>query len=355
MSLAGFSIALSHSGTLLGVGEPEQSRVKIFDKDGSIWVLRETIQGPPDSNFGFSVSIAVGPVHWRNNPKFRTPFLLGVGVAPKDEQQRVDMYKCGNGQTCQLVDTFRNINGKNGGPESFDVSQHGSVYAFGRAGTVEIYENSHEYELGPGLLRASVGASSGTTEVYAVRLSEDGDQLAVVEATTSSSRSQENRNFSLSIYEWDGASYSLKNGSAGLFETMGEISQRQLSMSGDGHVVAVGLSECHDRQIPIFAYDTVEQAWSRRESPPLPADSTCDGVVVSPEARFRAWNVATNFDGSTLALSRFPDKDSTVHVFFWNGTKWESLGKPLPAGTESSLSLSSDGAHVVIGLPYLLE
>ena len=115
MSLAGFSIALNHAGTILAIGEPSQSRVKIFDKDGANWILREVLQGSPDSQFGLSLAVSGGRVHWRNNPRFRAPLILAIGIQGDNEASNVEVYSCGFGSNCQKMDIFV-------GPEAFDIA-----------------------------------------------------------------------------------------------------------------------------------------------------------------------------------------------------------------------------------------
>jgi hypothetical protein len=56
---SGYSVALvGRGGTVLAVGDPEAAVVRLFDKDGSKWILRgEALKGPTDSLFGSYVSL----------------------------------------------------------------------------------------------------------------------------------------------------------------------------------------------------------------------------------------------------------------------------------------------------------
>lgn len=233
-------MALSQAGTLLAVGEPEQSRVKLFDKDGSLWILRETLEGIPDSKFGISLAISGGPVHWRSNPNFRAPLVLAVGVAKKGEPYEVQIYTCGNDISCYKKDNLTNVHGKVG-PEAYDISNDGRVVAYGLAnpGSVEVYEVTADYYEGERVPRQTLnpgGENQTDSAVWAVRLSEHGDVLAVFETLPSPQKNV------LRVYEWDGEFYRPRGDA--ILETDGEVLQRQLALSDDGTTVVIGLSEC---------------------------------------------------------------------------------------------------------------
>ena len=338
LSLTGYSVALSQSGTLLAVGEPEQSRVKIFDKDGAQWILRESLQGPPDSHFGVSVKVSGGPVHWRNNPNFRAPLILAVGV---EESMHVEIFKCGNNNRCTLVDQLDNVHGKVG-PEAYDISYDGRVLAFGHANTgrVEVFETSGDYYEGNRTLRQTIIPVEDQLQsaVYGIRLSQNGDVLAVSE-----SLSPPRMNI-VRVFEWDGESYEPRGDP--LFESNGDILQRQLAMSANGNVVAIGQSECPTLNLPVFEWDAALFAWRARPSPSLPEES-CPNTYLE-------WSLALDQDGRSLFAGAYPDSD-LITAYEWESTTWKTLGAPITAplpGSNSAIAVSSDGAHIVVGLPY---
>jgi hypothetical protein len=61
-ALSGSSVVLvGRGGTVLAVGDPNAAVVRLFDKDGSKWILRgEALKGPTDSLFGTSISLSSG-------------------------------------------------------------------------------------------------------------------------------------------------------------------------------------------------------------------------------------------------------------------------------------------------------
>jgi len=342
LSLAGYSVAISQAGTLLAMGEPEQSRVKIFDKDGSLWILRTTLEGEPDSKFGVSVDIAGGPVHWRNNPNFRAPLVLGVGVAKKGEPFKVIIYSCE--KQCQQVDQLDNVHGHEG-PQAYDIANNARIVAFGLANpaSVEVRELSGDYYKGNRTLRPFSGPvddPNPADAMWAVRLSETGDKLLVAEELDESPRKTVVR-----VYDWDGESYISRHDI--LTETEGELRQRQLAISNDGKVVAVGVSHCPNLDIEVFVFDAEAGGWIPRLSPPMPTETCADGT-------FLAWNVILDRDGRMLFAGAYPESDLII-AWEWKEDGWTQVGEPLAShvpGSHSSLAVSANGAHVVVGLPY---
>ena len=52
---------VGRDGTVLAVGDPGADVVRLFDKDGSKWILRgQALKGPTDSLFGTSISLSSG-------------------------------------------------------------------------------------------------------------------------------------------------------------------------------------------------------------------------------------------------------------------------------------------------------
>ncbi|CAB9522004.1 expressed unknown protein [Seminavis robusta] len=359
LSLAGYAVATSQAGTLLAMGEPEQSRVRIYDKDGSIWVEREVLDGLPDSHFGISLDLSGGPVHWRNNPGFRSPLLLMIGVAKKGGPKRVDVFKCGVDVKCKKVDEIMNVHGKIG-PEAYSMSNNGRVVAYGLAepASVVVYEVSGDYYEGnrtaravPEEISATASAVNGTSisvrlplpsqataAVTALKLSEHGDIMAVFLENPSRRRNV------LRVYEWDGKIYQPKGGI--VMETNAEVLQRQLALSDDGSTIAIGISECPSLDILLYTWDESSSTWMRRISPPLD-NEVCDND-------FLPWSVALSQDGLTIAASAYPNTD-VVTTFRWITNGWRIEGDPLPGnlpGSHTSIALSADGSHLVVGLPY---
>jgi hypothetical protein len=70
-------------GTVLAVGDPEASTVRLFDKDGSKWVQRgEVLKGPTGSLFGSSISLSSGePDNVMMNDYSSPTVMLAVGAS----------------------------------------------------------------------------------------------------------------------------------------------------------------------------------------------------------------------------------------------------------------------------------
>ena len=90
---SGFSVALGgHGGTVLVVGDPGASVVRLFDKDGSKWVQRgEEMKGPTNSQFCHVISLAVQDEDVKKNDYSLPILTLAVG-AYRDEF--VQVYEC---------------------------------------------------------------------------------------------------------------------------------------------------------------------------------------------------------------------------------------------------------------------
>jgi hypothetical protein len=87
------SVALGgRGGTVLAVGDPGDSVVRLFDKDGSKWVQRgEALKGPMDSQFGHVISLAVKDEEDEDVKKnmYSSPILILAVGAPKARLVRV--------------------------------------------------------------------------------------------------------------------------------------------------------------------------------------------------------------------------------------------------------------------------
>jgi len=90
---SGSSVAIGgNGGTVLAVGDPGASVVRFFDKDGSKWVQRgNSLQGPPNSDFGFAISLSGESENARQND-FSSPVVTLTVGAPGAGLVRI--YQC---------------------------------------------------------------------------------------------------------------------------------------------------------------------------------------------------------------------------------------------------------------------
>jgi hypothetical protein len=79
---SGSSVALSgRGGTVLAVGDPGASIVRLFDKDGSNWVQRgQVLQGPPFSDFGHAISLSGESENVKMNAYSSPKVTVAVGA-----------------------------------------------------------------------------------------------------------------------------------------------------------------------------------------------------------------------------------------------------------------------------------
>lgn len=67
-------------GTILAVGDPGASTVRLFDKDGAHWVQRgQPLEGPPNSEFGLAISLSGQSQNVRQNALSSPLVTLAVG------------------------------------------------------------------------------------------------------------------------------------------------------------------------------------------------------------------------------------------------------------------------------------
>jgi hypothetical protein len=79
---SGAAVALGgRGGTVLVVGDPGASVVRLFDKDGSKWVQRgEALIGPTDSQFGHDISLVLQDEDVKKNNNSSPILTLAVGT-----------------------------------------------------------------------------------------------------------------------------------------------------------------------------------------------------------------------------------------------------------------------------------
>ena len=69
-----------------------------------------------------------------------------------------------------------------------------------------------------------------------------------------------------------------------------------------------------------------------------------------------SWTVDLSEDASILAVGTSVENpqpnDESIRMYKWNGTHYKALFNGVPAGPAASVSLSSDGKAVAVGLPF---
>jgi hypothetical protein len=69
-----------------------------------------------------------------------------------------------------------------------------------------------------------------------------------------------------------------------------------------------------------------------------------------------SWSVDLSEDANILAVGTHLENpqptDESVRIYKWDGKRYTAQSNGVPAGAAASLSLSSDGAAVAVGLPF---
>ena len=358
---AGYSVSLNSDGTIVAVGAPntdvngsENGVVRVYqykDESGTWLQLGDDIDGEAvGDNTGWSVSlssngkiVAIGsPFNNLNN------FNHNRGLV------RVYQYKesLGTGSWIQLGN---DIHGKfNNGLSGFSVSlsSNGNVVAIGEpySGLVIVYQYKESLgtgswiQLGDNIYGKSVGDLSG----FSVSLSSNGNVVAIGPYF--------NRDDSVRVYEYEELSTTWK-------KLGGDLSGFSVSLNSDGNIVAIGspFDDDDDRgYIKVYKYEESLGIGSWIQ--------LGDDIYGEANGDFSGISVSLSSDGTTVAIGAlyvnlffgFNDNKRSVRVYQYKESSgsgsWTKLGNYIDGQAEyeefgRSLSLSSDGKHLAIGIP----
>ncbi|CAB9518200.1 expressed unknown protein [Seminavis robusta] len=302
-SYSGYAVDLSRGS--LAVSELLQDRVRIYDKVGSSWVLRDTILGSPNTRFGTGVlGLSSGPFNVASNPSFRAP----LPVAVQDGYRTLRIYRC-NFHGCTLSQEIPLV-------YDFALSDDGTVVATSLFVSGQAPKAIRVYEAQEGLFefRADLnGTRNGTlADVHSLSLSGDGSRIAV--------QSQVKvihpiTNFPVVIDEyivvmaWDELTGDYDVETEFRFES--HVNNIHMSMSlawsRDGNVLGYGLPVCSDRQLHIQALND-EGEWVPRASP-----TTNITDCIDSERPYVNNALSLSGDGSMIAFR----VGTLVRVFEW--------------------------------------
>jgi len=134
-SRSGHSVALSGKGAIIAVADPGVSIVRLFDKEGSRWIERVQVQGPPESNFGLAIGLSHESYNITRNPRTYPTVTLAVG-APKLGLVRV--YTCSSNTIVSsdrigCIQRGKDIVGGGGFGNSLSIAKDGNSIAIGGA------------------------------------------------------------------------------------------------------------------------------------------------------------------------------------------------------------------------------
>ena len=299
-SYSGSAVSLSDDGTVLAIGAPQDDDVgndaghtRIYAWNGTAWVQRgnDIDADMAEDDSGYSVSLS------------SDGSVVAIGARRAD----------GNGEDSGLT----------------------RIYAWN--GTAWVQRGSD-----------IDGEAAGDLSGVSVSLSGDGNTIAI------GAESNDNGNGANSghtrIYDWNGTAW-VQRGTDIDGEAINDISGRNVSLSSDGDVVAIGapandgsaLSSGHTR---IYAWNGT--AWVQR-------GNDIDGEAFADQS---GSSVSLSNDGTIVAIGAGlndgnGDESGHTRIYAWNGTAWVQRGSDIDgeaAGDGSvSSSLSGDGKTIAIG------
>ncbi|CAB9513574.1 unknown protein [Seminavis robusta] len=338
-SFSGYALDLSRGS--LAVSEVLQDRVRIYDKVGSSWILRDTIIGDAGSRFGAGVlGLSSGPFNVVSNPSFKAPLTVAV----QDAYRRLQIYKC-NFEGCTRSQEFPLV-------FSFALSNDGTVLATSllvAAGQAPNVIRVYEAQEGLFEFRADLNVTRNGTlaDVHSMSLSGDGSTLAV---QTQMKEFDTNLGFSVATNEyivvmaWSRIVGSYNMETEIRFESQLNTLGYELSvaLNQDGTVLAHGFPNCQGTQLHVHARNN-DGNWIARAAPGMNTTGCIDNE--RPEKNNA---LSLSGDGITIAF-RLGTK---VRVLVWESKteSWDDVSDPFPL-THYPIALSSNGKELAIGAP----
>ena len=189
---------------------------------------------------------------------------------------------------------------------------------------------------------------------YSVSLSADGQTVAIGAYNNDGNGSNSGH---VRIYSWTGSAWSqLGNDING--EASGDGSGFSISLSADGHTVAIGApfnSGNGSSSGHVRIYSWTGSAWSQLGAD-IDGEAAGDGEA---SGDWSGYSVSLSADGQTVAIGA-PRNDGNginsghVRIYSWTGSSWSKLGADIDGeasgdGSGYSVSLSADGQTVAIG------
>ena len=186
---------------------------------------------------------------------------------------------------------------------------------------------------------------------YGLALSSDGSVMAVGAPNRDVNGANSGE---VKVFAWSGSAW-VQRGSAIEGEAVEDWSGRDISLSSDGTVLAIGASYndgggADSGHIRVYAWSG--SAWVQR-------GLDIDGQSSGDRAGL---GTALSADGLVLAIgaplrSAVGTERGNVRVFRWNGSAWVQRGLDIDGQSNSDwfgydVSLSSDGSVLAVGAPY---
>ena len=249
---------------------------------------------------------------------------------------------------------------------SVSLSSDGTIVAIGatanngngrKAGHVRVYARANETSSWVKRGDDIDGEAAWDLSGVSVSLSSDGSIVAIGAKENSDNGSVAGH---VRVYAWSDESSSwLKRGDDIDGEAAGDKSGVSVSLSSDGNIVAIGASLNGDNgfaagHVRVFAWTDESSSWVKR-------GDDIDGEALY---EFSGIKVSLSSDGNIVAIGgykyapNFSSNTGRVRVYGWtdSNSSWVQLGGDIDGeaaegATFISISLSSDGTIVAMGVP----
>lgn len=196
---------------------------------------------------------------------------------------------------------------------------------------------SSQVQIGQDILGEEAGDRSGLSN----SLSSDGNRLAIGGYLNDENGTDAGhvRVYDLNNGTWSQVGQDIDG------EQLGDHAGIAISLSSDGHHLAIGATGNSNGHVQVYEWD--EGAWSQ-------VGAKIDGEI---EGDNSGRSVSLSSDGSRLAIGAGGlTSRGHVQVLEWNGTNWMQMGTKILAAWQdaqlgASVSLSSDGSFLALGAP----
>jgi WD40 repeat protein len=350
---SGSSVSLSADGSRLAIGAPgntgeltdvyDVGQVRVYGWSGATWrQLGADIDGEADGDrFGTSVSLSADGQR------------LAIGAIWTNDNGessgQVRVYKWSG-------TTWQQLGGDLNGEAAYDssgtavtLSADGNRLAIGaprngggghRSGQVRVYQwlNSAWQQLGEDIDGKAAGELAGS----AVSLSADGHRLAIgaIENDDNGDSSGAAR-----VYAWSGMGWQQQGSDINGKDPYDWLNS--VSLSANGNRLAIGTAQADYVQV---------YTWSGNQWTQLGGDINADA-----EYEKFGYSVSLSADGSRLGIGAHWNDDNgynagQARVYRWSGEDWLQLGGNINGAAKfqtfgTSLSLAANGKRLAVGAP----
>ncbi|MDC3132771.1 tail fiber domain-containing protein [Flavobacteriaceae bacterium] len=349
----GRSVSLNSDGTIVAIGANgndangrDSGHVRVYEYSGTSWSqLGDDIDGESWNDWsGYSVSLSSDGM------------IVAIGALLNDEGMNSDIghvrvYQYSDGSWSQLGNDINGEDRQGYSGRSVSLNSDGTKVAIGGSNKLRVYEYSGGSwsKLGDDIV--GEGAGDGSAYDKSVSLSSDGTIVAIGAPFNDGNG---NSSGHVRVYQYSGGSWSqLGDDIDG--EAANDWLGYSISLSDDGTILATGAPGNSNGNgndaghVRIYSWDG--GAWSQ-------VGNDIDGEAASDAS---GSSVSIDSDGSHVAIgseynSGNGSNSGHVRIYSWDGSAWSQVGNDIDGEDAQSLSgtsvsIDSDGSHVVIGAP----